>query len=896
MPDRSEAALSHELFLLMLNLSQLHDIRQIRRTFVEAINAHDLGIEMRFVEEHVDRPDQPSLMVSTRNWAFGTIEIDGDWDGLGEAVRSLLRNAAKMLALIMDNRRQDHLLSQTVADQSSQLVTSEQRLHLAMEATQDALWDWDLVTGEAYMSDRYYRMLGYEPGEFPATVEEFARRVHPADLKGLQKQTTAMQEGRRKVFSCEFRVRAKDGHWHWVMGRGRVLDTDPQGRAQRIVGTTSDIHARKLAQHSLAENQRRLETLLGNLPGMAYRCRMDRNWTMEFVSQGARKLTGYSPEDLLDNRSTPYADLIHPDDRDRVWKRTLRATSRNRPFLLEYRITDAEGREKWVWERGCAVYTDEGQIEALEGFVEDITDRHEALEAVRENEQRFRSLVEGAPDAIFVQVEGEFAYVNAAAVRLFGAEKPENLLGAPILERIDPGYRQTVSERIRLLHEQKQEGEPLAGVALGPDGTQVPVEISAVPVVYDGQPGTIVFARDISRRKELESQLTQAQKMEAIGRLAGGIAHDFNNMLQTILGYSELLLAEVDQEGELREDLSEIREAALRSSRLTRQLLAFARKQTIAPRVLDVNETVAGLLKMLQRLIGEDIDLVWHPGANVWPVRVDPAQLDQVLANLVVNARDAIRSVGTIRIHSGRTELDRHSVEEYPGLQPGQYVTLSVSDTGTGMDEHILSQIFEPFFTTKSPEQGTGLGLATVYGIVKQNDGYITVDSTPGEGTTFCVLLPRARQEAPAEEPAGDSRSYRGQGETILLVEDDRAILTLGERILRRLGYHVLAAEGSRKALELVEAHEAEIDLLMTDVIMPDMSGRELCERLRRMRPRLRCLYMSGYTSDVIATRGVLEEGVRFLQKPFGPSEVAETVRKALDSRPEEASARRDGE
>ncbi len=293
---------------------------------------------------------------------------------------------------------------------------------------------------------------------------------------------------------------------------------------------------------------------------------------------------------------------------------------------------------------------------------------------------------------------------------------------------------------------------------------------------------------------------------------------------------------------------------------------------------------VAGLLKMLQRLIGEDIDLIWHPGANLWAVRVDPAQLDQVLANLVVNARDAIPSVGAITIRSGRVHVDKAEAEEHPGLAPGQYVTLTVSDTGTGMDDRTLVQIFEPFFTTKPPEQGTGLGLATVYGIVKQNDGYITVDSEPGKGTTFCIYLPRVHDEVDAEKPRPVDEASPGRGETILLVEDDRAILTLGERILRKLGYEVLAAQGAAKAAEMVEAHNGRIDLLLTDVIMPDMSGRELCQKLRRTQPGLRCLYMSGYTSDVIANRGVLEEGVHFLQKPFGPAEIAASVRKVLES------------
>ncbi|MDG4550793.1 MAG: GAF domain-containing protein [Candidatus Contendobacter sp.] len=391
-------------------------------------------------------------------------------------------------------------------------------------------------------------------------------------------------------------------------------------------------------------------------------------------------------------------------------------------------------------------------------------------------------------------------------------------------------------------------------------------------------------AREQAERKRdaLEAQLYQAQKMEAIGRLAGGVAHDFNNMLAVIVGHADLALEQTAPDNPLRADIVEIQEAAQRSADLIRQLLAFARKQTIAPKVLDLNDTIAGMLKMLGRLIGEDIELLWTPAGALWPVNVDPTQIDQIMANLVVNARDAITGVGKITIETDQVVFDESYCETHADASPGSYVMLAVSDTGCGMDKTVLGQLFDPFFTTKPPGKGTGLGLAMVYGIVKQNRGFINVYSEPGQGTTFKIYLPRHELDpagarstpAPDATPAG--------AETVLLVEDEAALLNLGKVLLERLGYTVLAAAGPNQALELAEAHGGVIHLLLTDVIMPDMSGRDLWQRLRELRPGLKCLFMSGYTANVIAHHGVLDDGVHFLQKPFSRKGLATKVREAL--------------
>jgi signal transduction histidine kinase len=389
-------------------------------------------------------------------------------------------------------------------------------------------------------------------------------------------------------------------------------------------------------------------------------------------------------------------------------------------------------------------------------------------------------------------------------------------------------------------------------------------------------------------REALEAKLSQAQKMQAVGRLAGGMAHDFNNKLQTILGYANLMLNEIPANHAFREDLEMIREAACQSADLTRQLLAFARRQTIAPRVIDLNETIDGMLKMLQRLVGEGIAIEWTPGRDVPPVRMDPSQVDQILANLIVNARDAIGSVGSIRLETGGVDLDDSDCEHLLGERAtsGRYVLLTVCDDGEGMDEEMLANIFEPFFTTKDRGKGTGLGLATVYGIVTQNGGCLNVDSEPGRGTTFRIYLPAAPQNvSPANvAPAVSQLTDPPGSETVLLVEDDEAIMRLCKQVLKQLGYTVLAFTQPAKALEAAGQFAGEIDLLVTDVIMPEMTGRDLLAALRKRCPALPCLFMSGYTADVLSPNGVLDEDVHFLQKPFTVSDLATRLRAILQA------------
>ena len=519
---------------------------------------------------------------------------------------------------------------------------------------------------------------------------------------------------------------------------------------------------------------------------------------------------------------------------------------------------------------------------------QDLLERKQAEQDLKESRERLRSIFRAAPTGIGVVVERRLIEVNERVSEMTGYGRDE-LVGSSsrVLYPTDEEFQYVGREKYRQIAER---GTGTVETRWRrKDGSIIEVLLSSSPIdPSDLSRGMTFTALDITEhkraeagREKLQAQLAQAQKMESVGRLAGGVAHDFNNMLQAILGNVSLALLDLPPDSPVCEYLEEVQKSARRSADLTRQLLAFARKQTIAPKVLDLNDTVVGMLKMLRRLIGEDIDMAWQPGVDLWPIKVDPSQIDQILANLCVNARDAIANTGKVTIETVNATLDAAYVQSHPECVPGDYVMLAVSDTGHGMDEATRAHLFEPFFTTKELGKGTGLGLATVFGIVKQNLGLISVDSEPGQGTTFKICLPRAEAEAPAAAPAGRKPTPRGT-ETVLLVEDEKQVLVLAQRILQQRGYTVLAARTPEAALRLAGEHSGAIHLLITDVVMPGMNGRELRNQLAALKPGMRCLYMSGYTADVIAHHGVLDEGVQFLQKPFTIESLAERVREAL--------------
>jgi PAS domain S-box-containing protein len=500
--------------------------------------------------------------------------------------------------------------------------------------------------------------------------------------------------------------------------------------------------------------------------------------------------------------------------------------------------------------------------------------RREAEHALQASESRFRDLFEVAPDAILlVDGDGKILIANAAAHRMFQAD---SLVGASV-DAFVPMESSFIADP-----ESRRTGRMRDVEGWRKDGSSFPVEIALGSSTVGGQPAVLAIVRDVTDRRALEERVRQTQKLDAIGGLAGGIAHDFNNLLSIILSYSSLLGGDLTPGDPMREDLDEIHKAATRATDLTRQLLAFGRKQILHPTPTNLNDTVKKMHTMLKRLIGEDIEYVTLADSGLGTTVVDPSQVEQVIMNLVVNARDAMPSGGKLTVETANVTLDAAYAAQHAGVTQGPYVMLAVTDTGSGMDATTQSRVFEPFFTTKEVGRGTGLGLSTVFGIVKQSGGHIWLYSEVGKGTTFKIYFPRSDAQVSSAPPPPLPDLQRGS-ETILLVEDDEALRALAATILRRNGYHVLEAQNGGDALLICEQHGATIDLLLTDVVMPKMSGRQVADRLKSVRPDMKVLYMSGYTDNSIVHHGVLDSGVAFLQKPITPSALTRKVREVLD-------------
>jgi two-component system, cell cycle sensor histidine kinase and response regulator CckA len=591
---------------------------------------------------------------------------------------------------------------------------------------------------------------------------------------------------------------------------------------------------------------------------------------------GAEKIYGYRESEVI---GKSISMLLPSDSKHEVQLIIGKIKSEDRVEHYETKRRRKDGKIIWMSLTISPVRNAEGRVVAVSVIGRDITRRRKTD---AERKLCFRAINQAGENIIITDAKGIIQFVNPAFERTTGYTREEALGKNPnILKsgKHDELFYQDLWDTIsggrtwtgRMINKRKDGG--------------LYTEESTIAPVRDALGQTINYVavkRDVTEQLRLAAQFQQVQKMEAIGQLAGGVAHDFNNMLSVILGYAEMALEKVDPAQPLHADLEEIHNAAMRSSEITRQLLAFARKQTIIPEMLDLNQNVESILKMLRRLIGEQIELVWKPKTDLWPVKMDPVQVDQILANLCVNARDAIADVGKITLETGNVVVDETYCAQHDGFVEGEYALLVVSDDGCGMGQEILDRIFEPFFTSKGVGQGTGLGLSTVYGVVKQNNGFINVYSEPGQGTTFRIYLPRytdlsadIREEKAVEIPLS-------RGETVLLVEDQPELLIMAKMMLERLDYRVLTADKPSEALRQAEEHASEIQILITDVVMPEMNGRNLAERLQSLYPNLKTLFMSGYTANVIVNKGVLDPGVNFIQKPFSMKDLAAKVWEAL--------------
>lgn len=643
----------------------------------------------------------------------------------------------------------------------------------------------------------------------------------------------------------------------------------PDGFYQSIF---RDITERKRTEQALRESEEKFALAFAASPDAVNINRLADGLFVE-VNKGFTELTGYTREEVVGRTSLQLGLWQDPADRRRMTEE-IQTHGYCENLEAIFRRKDGSCGTGLMSARPILL----NEVPHLISITRDITRRKQAEADL----ERLKVAIEQAGEAVVItDIAGAILYANPAFLHTTGYDREEVLYQNPRILKSGE-HDETFYEE---LWGTIASGHTWSGRVINrkKDGSLYTEEATISPV-FDQQ-GNIVnyvaIKRDITAQLKLEAQYLQAQKMESVGRLTGGVAHDFNNILAVISGYCEMAMAKAAPGQPVYSDLERIHEAALRSADIIRQLLAFSRKQAIIPRVIDLNEMVAGMLKMLQRMIGEGIELIWSPAANLPMIKMDPAQIDQILANLCVNARDALDGSGTITLRTSRVQLDAAFCDGQNGIVPGAYVVLTVSDNGGGIEPEVLEKIFEPFFTTKGL-LGTGLGLSTVYGIVKQNHGHVEVRSAPGQGATFLVYLPaHDARNKPVMEQTLDV-PMMGQGETVLLVEDDLSVLALGQTMLESLGYKVLAAATPGEAMLLAKQADKRIDLLLTDVIMPTMNGKELADRLTELRPSLRVLFMSGYAADVITAKATLASNASFLQKPFSIKSLADRVRTVL--------------
>jgi len=702
------------------------------------------------------------------------------------------------------------------------------------------------------------------------------------EINQVQAAEILAQLNTGKSWSGEFIVRDKNGTTFPAYVSNSPIYDDKE-TIIGVVGVSTDISERIDSEKTLRESEARFRLLCEAAPLGVFLTDAVGGYLL--TNPYLQEVAGFSfDEALVDG----FANFIHPEDRERIFREWKEATAAGKECFQQYRFLHRDGAIRWVSVRTAPIIAANNQIVSHVGTVEDITARRLAEESLRQAEAKYRSLVESSPAIVYLaEPVPPFApiYVSPNITRFgytaeewfnradmwFSLIHPEdrarvlNTTEAAMNQSLDTDLEYRITARDGAIHWLHDKGR----FVTDDQGKRI------------GWQGVIL---DVTETKQLEEQLRQSQKLESVGRLAGGIAHDFNNMLTAINGYSELTLRSLEDDNPLRQNIEEIKKAGERSALLTHQLLAFSRQQVLQPLVLDLNEIIADTTNLLERLIGEDVELITALNPKTGRVNVDPGQLSQIIMNLAVNARDAMPHGGKLTIETANIFLKPDDARQKIGILPGAYVLLAVCDTGQGIDGKIQQQIFEPFFTTKELGKGTGLGLSTVYGIVKQSGGNIEVDTKVGAGTTFRIYLPRVAEQPEAAEITDAATKFLTGTETILLVEDEELVRKLSKQMLETCGYTVVEARDGLEALKICDDGTCEFDLLMTDVVMPQMGGRELAEKLTERLPNIKILFTSGYTDDAVIRHGVVKANTNFVQKPFTFDELNRKVRKLLDA------------
>lgn len=762
------------------------------------------------------------------------------------------------------------------ASNSAAAANSERRFQALIENSSDAIALFSAEGHILYGSPATTRLLGYSLEEFIG-LNAFAL-VHPDDHVFIHERLSQSLHSPGTPVPVHARVRHKNGSWRLLEGLlTNHLDEPTVGA---IVNNYRDITETKYAEEALRDSEARSRAILETTVDAIIT--IDDQGAINLFNPAAERLFGYRADEVAGRNVSLLMPSPYQEEHDQYLHRYL--TTGERRIIGIGREVVGKRKDGTTFPMELAVSELRlGERRMFTGIVRDITERTEAEAALRDSEERFRATFEQAAVGIaHIAPDGRWLRVNQRLCDILGYSL-EELLRRTFQELTYPDDLEADQKYTHQILAAEIPSYTTEKRYFRRDGSLVWINLT-VSIVREpsGEPKYfIAVIQDIGDRKRAEEQLGHAQKLDSIGRLAGGIAHDFNNLLTAIFGFTELAVERAANDEEVCGYLKNTLHAAERARDLTRQLLAFARRQMIEPQIVDLNVLTLQLDRMLRRIIGEDLELVILPQVPLWQVRVDPSQVEQVIVNLIINARDAMPDGGKVTIETYNAYLDEEYAREYAEVVPGEYVMMAVSDTGQGMTEEVKRHIFEPFFTTKGPGKGTGLGLATCYGIVKQSGGHMWFYSEPGKGSTFKVYLPRAQGEASVAHD--ELKSLAGGLETVLVVEDEPLVRAFATQSLRERGYTVLEASNGVDALRVAEEYSGNIHLLLTDVVMPQMGGKALAERLSQMRPALKVLYTSGYTDNAIVHHGTLDAGVSFLQKPYTSSSLARRVREVLD-------------
>ncbi|MBZ0265370.1 PAS domain S-box protein [bacterium] len=754
------------------------------------------------------------------------------------------------------------------------LETSEKRYRHLFEKSVAGIYGTSPDGTINECNDAFARMLGFDSPQEVLSLNAYDLFYTERDRESFLE--VLLTEG--TVRNYESRLKSKEGKPVDILENAVVI-TNNTGSPVEIQGTCINISMRKSTERELQQSEKRYRMVVESASEIIYM--VDRKGNFTFANQAGLRFTGYSIEEL---NNFKYEELILDEHRAMVRRHYTRQLLHKTPSTyLEFPFERKDGQIKWIGQN-TSLRLENDKVAGFDVIARDITQRKNAEEAMRISEQRFRDIFEQSNDLIYVIQEGKFKLVNPVMARTMGfsAEKMTDP-SFSMIELIADESKEFIRDRLDNFDDSNSASYELKTISN--TGERREFEVNLSPIRWEGKPAKLGIARDVTEKKMMEAKLMQSQKMEAIGRLAGGVAHDFNNLLTAITGNVELVRMQVDEEKTYYPNLLDIRKTADRAANLTKQLLAFSRRQVLAPKIINLNQVLSDMEFMLTKIIGEQIELSTYYDDDLPAVKADPSQLEQVILNLVVNARDAMPRGGKLTLETTNVLQGKMSSKLKERLLSGDYVMLAVSDTGVGMSEKLKNQIFEPFFTTKEQGKGTGFGLATVYGIIKQSGGEITVFSEEGKGTTMKVYLPRSLEVSEYTRPSlsADSSENPTGSETILVVEDDEDVRELVIQALEFFGYHVLHATSGKRALKLCLEMESPVDLIVTDIIMPEMNGDEFVLELRKFWQNVPVLFMSGYTETALVNKGELPPNTPYLQKPFRPHILAQKIRQLLD-------------